>query len=48
MEYTFSDRISTLKPSAIREIFKYAADKAAKFPYGHIALLMPVGIVYAL
>ena len=28
MEYTFSDRISTLKPSAIREIFKYAADPA--------------------
>ena len=26
MEYRFSDRISTLKPSAIREIFKYAAD----------------------
>ena len=26
MEYTFSDRVSNLKPSAIREIFKYAAD----------------------
>ncbi|MDO4458676.1 MAG: PLP-dependent aminotransferase family protein [Clostridia bacterium] len=26
MEYKFSDRVSTLKPSAIREIFKYAAD----------------------
>ena len=26
MQYHFSDRISTLKPSAIREIFKYAAD----------------------
>ena len=26
MEYTFSDRVQTLKPSAIREIFKYAAD----------------------
>lgn len=26
MEYTFSDRVKTLKPSAIREIFKYAAD----------------------
>jgi len=26
MEYTFSDRVLTLKPSAIREIFKYAAD----------------------
>ena len=26
MEYTFSDRIKSLKPSAIREIFKYAAD----------------------
>ncbi len=26
MQYRFSDRISTLKPSAIREIFKYAAD----------------------
>ena len=26
MEYQFSDRVSTLKPSAIREIFKYAAD----------------------
>ena len=26
MEYTFSDRVMTLKPSAIREIFKYAAD----------------------
>lgn len=28
MDYRFSDRISTLKPSAIREIFKYAADPA--------------------
>ncbi len=26
MEYKFSDRVQTLKPSAIREIFKYAAD----------------------
>ena len=26
MEYRFSDRVSNLKPSAIREIFKYAAD----------------------
>lgn len=26
MEYIVSDRVSTLKPSAIREIFKYAAD----------------------
>ena len=26
MEYIFSDRVSALKPSAIREIFKYAAD----------------------
>ncbi len=26
MEYTFSNRVSGLKPSAIREIFKYAAD----------------------
>lgn len=26
MNYTFSDRVSSLKPSAIREIFKYAAD----------------------
>ncbi len=26
MEYIFSDRVNTLKPSAIREIFKYAAD----------------------
>ena len=26
MEYMFSDRVSNLKPSAIREIFKYAAD----------------------
>ena len=26
MEYNFSDRVNTLKPSAIREIFKYAAD----------------------
>ena len=26
MEYVFSDRVQTLKPSAIREIFKYAAD----------------------
>lgn len=26
MEYVFSDRVSNLKPSAIREIFKYAAD----------------------
>ncbi|MEE0957054.1 MAG: PLP-dependent aminotransferase family protein [Ruminococcus sp.] len=28
MEYKFSDRVSNLKPSAIREIFKYAADPA--------------------
>ena len=28
MEYQFSDRVMTLKPSAIREIFKYAADPA--------------------
>lgn len=26
MEYKFSDRVSSLKPSAIREIFKYASD----------------------
>lgn len=26
MNYTFSNRVSNLKPSAIREIFKYAAD----------------------
>ena len=26
MEYSFSDRVQQLKPSAIREIFKYAAD----------------------
>ena len=26
MEYTFSERAKNLKPSAIREIFKYAAD----------------------
>ena len=26
MEYTFSDRTNNLKPSAIREIFKYASD----------------------
>jgi 2-aminoadipate transaminase len=26
MNYQFSDRVQTLKPSAIREIFKYAAD----------------------
>ena len=26
MEYSFSDRVQALKPSAIREIFKYAAD----------------------
>lgn len=26
MEYIFSDRVGNLKPSAIREIFKYAAD----------------------
>lgn len=26
MEYKFSDRVSNLKPSGIREIFKYAAD----------------------
>lgn len=26
MEYKFSDRVQNLKPSAIREIFKYAAD----------------------
>lgn len=28
MEYRFSDRVSNLKPSAIREIFKYATDPA--------------------
>lgn len=28
MNYKFSDRVLTLKPSAIREIFKYAADPA--------------------
>lgn len=28
MEYQFSDRVQSLKPSAIREIFKYAADPA--------------------
>ncbi|MBQ3970487.1 MAG: PLP-dependent aminotransferase family protein [Clostridia bacterium] len=28
MEYKFSDRVQNLKPSAIREIFKYAADPA--------------------
>jgi 2-aminoadipate transaminase len=28
MNYQFSDRVQTLKPSAIREIFKYAADPA--------------------
>ena len=28
MEYVFSDRTNNLKPSAIREIFKYAADPA--------------------
>lgn len=28
MDYFFSDRVLTLKPSAIREIFKYAADPA--------------------
>lgn len=26
LNYTFSDRVNSLKPSAIREIFKYAAD----------------------
>ena len=26
MDYIISDRVKTLKPSAIREIFKYAAD----------------------
>ena len=26
MEYVFSQRVQALKPSAIREIFKYAAD----------------------
>ena len=26
MEYIVSDKVKTLKPSAIREIFKYAAD----------------------
>lgn len=26
MDYFLSDRVQTLKPSAIREIFKYAAD----------------------
>ena len=26
MEYQFSERVQNLKPSAIREIFKYAAD----------------------
>lgn len=28
MEYKFSDRVQNLKPSAIREIFKYASDKS--------------------
>lgn len=28
MEYTFANRVLSLKPSAIREIFKYAADPA--------------------
>ena len=28
MNYSFSDRVQALKPSAIREIFKYAADPA--------------------
>ncbi|MBQ7397459.1 MAG: PLP-dependent aminotransferase family protein, partial [Clostridia bacterium] len=28
MDYTFSNRMSTLRGSAIREIFKYAADPA--------------------
>lgn len=28
MDYKFSDRVQSLKPSAIREIFKYAADPA--------------------
>ena len=28
MDYRFSDRVSKLKPSAIREIFKYASDPA--------------------
>ena len=28
MEYTFANRVQSLKPSAIREIFKYAADPA--------------------
>ena len=28
MEYVFSNRMSSLKGSAIREIFKYAADPA--------------------
>lgn len=28
MEYSFSNRVNSLKPSAIREIFKYAADPA--------------------
>ena len=26
MEYVISEKVKTLKPSAIREIFKYAAD----------------------
>ena len=30
MEYIISDRVQTLKPSAIREIFKYAAEQTLK------------------
>lgn len=48
MNYSFSDRVLTLKPSAIREIFKYAADPSVislsagnpapeAFPTGEIA-----------
>ena len=28
MEYRFADRVKALRPSAIREIFKYASDPA--------------------
>ena len=34
MEYTFSDRTNNLKPSAIREIFKYAADPTVSLSAG--------------
>ena len=32
MNYTFANRICGLKPSAIREIFKYAADPEVVSP----------------